>query len=207
MTDDPRRHSPAAERNREVIAPHLLRWLQAAQSGPGRLLELASGTGQHAAFIAPQLPGWQWQPTDLDPANLASIQAWCTGLSGVLPPRPLDVLSPLPWAAAPGPWDAIYLANLLHISPWACTPALMRGAAHHLSPQGQLLIYGPFIEADVPTAPSNLAFDADLKARDPAWGLRALEAVRAEAAAAGLVLTERVALPANNLLLRFQRAA
>jgi len=204
MHADLRRHSPAAERNRVHIAPHLLRWLQ-PQARPGRVLELASGSGQHAAFMAPQLPAWQWQPTDLEAANLASIQAWCEGLPGVLPPQRLDVQSSLPWAAAAGFWDAIYLANLLHISPWACTGALMRGAAHHLRPDGQLLIYGPFIEAAQPTAPSNLAFDADLRARDPAWGLRALPAVQTEAAAVGLRLAERVALPANNLLLRWVR--
>jgi len=100
----------------------------------------------------------------------------------------------------------VFCANLLHIAPWACCAALLRGAARHLAPDGLLLTYGPYLEDGVPTAASNLAFDADLRARNPAWGLRRLADVAQQAANAGLVLRERVALPANNLLLAWGRS-
>ena len=103
--------------------------------------------------------------------------------------------------------DAIYCANLLHISPWATTRALMQGTARHLAPGGLLLTYGPYLEDEVPAAASNLCFDADLRARNPGWGLRRLADVAQEAAAAGLQLRERIAMPANNLLLLWAHAA
>ena len=200
--DDPRRHSPAAERN----GPPLLAQLQRLLPPQGRMLEIASGTGQHAARFATGLPGWDWQPTDGDPDALASIRAWCAGLDRVRPPQHLDILRE-PWPdTLPRPVDAVFCANLIHIAPWACTGALMRGAASCLSPAGLLLTYGPYLEAEVPTAPGNQAFDADLRARDPAWGVRDRAAVEAEAHAAGLRLRERVAMPANNLLLVWARA-
>ncbi len=201
MTDDPRRHSPAAERNAAPILAELQRLLPPR----GLLLELASGTGQHAAHCSAGLPGWQWQPSEADADALPSIRAWCRGLPRVLPPLPLDVLQPQ-WPGVPAQVDAIYCANLIHIAPWACCTALMQGAARHLSPQGLLLTYGPYLEDAVPTAPGNRAFDADLRARNPAWGLRRREDVQAEAARAGLLLRERVAMPANNLLLVWARA-
>ena len=120
-------------------------------------------------------------------------------------PRRLDVLAP-EWAGIPARVDAVYCANMIHISPWACTEALMRGAGRHLSQQGLLITYGPYLEDHVDTAPSNLAFDADLKQRNPAWGLRRLSDVATAASGHGLVLRERVALPANNLLLVWARA-
>ena len=204
--EDARRHSAAAERN----GPPILAQLQRVLPARGLLLEIASGTGQHAAFCSAGLPGWQWQPTDRDASGFASIAAWCAGLPRVRPALTLDVLSP-GWPGAPAEVDALFCANLLHIAPWACTPALMQGAARHLAPGGLLITYGPYLENEreggVPTAPGNIAFDADLQARDPAWGLRRLSDVAAQAHAAGLALRERVALPANNLLLVWGRVA
>ncbi len=195
-----RRHSPAAERN----GPHLLAELQRRLPAQGVMLEVASGAGQHAALCGAALPGWQWWPTDFDADALPSIADWCAGLSNVTPPQVLDVLQPL-WPGVPAVVDAIFCANMIHIAPWACCAGLMQGAARHLAPAGQLFTYGPYLEDDVPTGPGNLAFDADLRARNPAWGLRRREDVQAVAAAAGLVLAERIAMPANNLLLVWHR--
>ncbi|TXI20979.1 MAG: DUF938 domain-containing protein [Roseateles sp.] len=196
-----RLHSPAAERN----APPILAALQQHLPPQGLLLEIASGSGQHAAHCSAGLPGWQWQPSDRDDALLASIAAWCADRPNVRPPLRLDVLA-AGWPGVPTTLDAIFCANMIHIAPWACTAALMQGAARHLAPEGQLFTYGPYLEDEHPTAPSNLAFDDDLKARDPAWGLRRLADVAHEAAVVGLVLRERVQMPANNLLLVWGRA-
>lgn len=201
MNDAARRHSPAAERNRAPILAELQRLLPPQ----GVLLEIASGTGQHAAFCSEGLPGWRWLPSDFDEASLASISAWCAGLDRVAAPVRLDVLQPH-WPGVPMALDAIYCANLLHIAPWACCAALMDGAARHLSSRGLLITYGPYLEDGVPTSSGNLDFDADLRARDPAWGLRRREDVEREAARVGLVLRERVAMPANNLLLVWARS-
>ena len=205
MTDLP--HSPAAERNQAPILAVLRRQLAPA----GRALEVASGTGQHAVHFAAALPGWHWQPSDVDDALFGAIRtrALQAGVANVAPARRLDVRDAPPWPSDGPPFDTpfdlIHCANLLHISPWDCCAGLMRGAAHHLAPAGLLAIYGPFIEAELPTAPSNQAFDADLRARDAAWGLRRLDDVRRVAEAAGLRLAERHALPANNLLLVLRR--
>lgn len=201
MSPAPRRHSPAAERNRAPI----LAELQRRWPGTGLALELASGSGQHAAFFAAGLPGWRWQPTEADPVALGSIADWCAGVANVLPALPLDVLAPA-WPGAPADVDAVFCANLLHISPWAATAGLMRGAARHLAPEGRLWLYGPFFVAGEAAAPGNLNFDADLRGRDPTWGVRRLDDVAREAAATGLRLAERIAMPANNLLLVFERA-
>lgn len=198
--NDPRRHSPAAERN----GPPILAALQRLLPPTGLLLEIASGSGQHAAFCSAGLPGWQWQPSEADAAALPSISAWCEGLARVRPPLLLDVLA-ADWRDVPATVDAIYCANLIHAAPWACTAALMRGAARHLAPAGQLITYGPYLVEGVPTAPSNLAFDADLKARHPDWGLRRLDDVARCAAEAGLALHETLAMPANNMLLVWVR--
>lgn len=195
-------HSPAAERNREPILQVLCGLLPPAAS----VLEVASGTGQHAAHFAAAQPGWTWQPTEAEAAALPAIAARCAGLTGVRPPLPLDVMLqpwPLPKAEV---FDAVFCANLLHIAPWAVTPAFFAGAGRCLAPGGTVAVYGPFIVDGEPLAPSNAAFDADLRARNPAWGLRRLADVADAAARAGLVLQERLALPANNLLLRFGRA-
>lgn len=200
MEHDARAHSPAAERNRGPILAELQRLLPAS----GLALEIASGTGQHAAHFAAGLPGWRWQPTDGDPCALASIAAWCAGLANVLPAQVLDV-GAATWSAAPARADAIYCANMLHIAPWAACAALMQGVARHLAPHGLLLLYGPYRVDGEPTAPGNLAFDADLRRRNPAWGVRRLADVLQQARVAGLRLRERVAMPANNLLLVLER--
>jgi hypothetical protein len=197
-----RRHSPAAERN----GPPILAALQRLLPPTGLLLEIASGTGQHAAFCSAGLPGWHWQPSDVEAESLPSISAWCEGLANVHPPIALNVLDET-WAAAPAQVDAIYCANMIHIAPWACTGALMQGAARHLAPEGLLITYGPYLVDGEPTAPSNLAFDADLRARNPAWGVRRLADVAEQAAKAGLCLRASLAMPANNMLLTWARAA
>jgi hypothetical protein len=211
--------SPAAERNRQPMLDVLRRVLPAR----GRALEIASGSGQHVAWFARHLPGWSWQPTDFDAASLPSIAAWSessaddaapgtevssgagsTGaLANVRPPLRLDVCDPV-WPVT-GEFDAITCANMLHIAPWACCTGLMQGAARHLSADGVLVTYGPYIVDGVETAASNMAFDADLRRRDAAWGIRRLADVVAEAQRAGLRLRERVAMPANNLMLVFER--
>ena len=201
-------HSPAAERNRAPI----LERLRALLAPSGEALEIASGTGQHAACFAAALPGWHWQPSDRQEDAFDSIRAWAAqaGAGKVRAPVQLDVRAPRWPAQGPAftqPFDLIYCANMLHIAPWACCAGLMEGAARHLAPSGRLVTYGPFLEDDLPTAPGNLAFDASLRERDPAWGLRRLEDVRQAAQQANLQLQERHALPANNLLLVFGRAS
>jgi hypothetical protein len=199
---DPRRYSPSAQRN----APPILAELQRVLPATGLLLEVASGTGQHAAHCAPGLPGWHWQPTEHEADALPSIRAWCAGLERVRPPLRLDVLA-WPWPRElQSEVDAVFCANMIHIAPWPCTAALMRGTAALLSPTGVLVTYGPYLEDGVATSPGNLAFDADLRARDPAWGLRRVAEVAERARAEGLVLRERVPMPANNLLLLWARA-
>jgi hypothetical protein len=202
MNDDARRHSPAAERNAVPILAQLQRLLP----DRGLLLEVASGTGQHAAHCGAGLPGWRWLPSDFDANSLPSVRAWCAGHENVLAPVTLDVLQPH-WPGVPPQVDAMFCANMLHIAPWDCCAGLMQGAARHLSQQGVLITYGPYLEDEVPTSPGNLAFDADLRARDAAWGLRRVEDVAGEAARAGLALRERVPMPANNLLLVWCRSA
>lgn len=193
-------HSPAAERNRGPILAELLRLLPAH----GTALEIAAGTGQHAAHFAAALPGWTWQPSEGDAASLPSIDAWCRGLPNVRRALQLDVLAAA-WPGVPDRVDLVYAVNLLHIAPWPVCAALMQGAARHLAPPGLLVTYGPCLVDGVPTAPGNLAFDADLRARNPAWGLRRLADIEARAQAAGLRLRESVALPANNRLLVWAR--
>ena len=162
------------------------------------------------AWFAAGLPQWTWQPTEADAHALADIADRVTqaGLVNVLPPLQLDVTA-FPWPSTDQPFarpfDAIFCANMLHIAPWAACVGLMQGAGRHLAPSGVLVTYGPYLEDAVATAPSNLAFDQSLRSRDPAWGIRRLEDVQAEAARAGLALRGRYALPANNLLLVFGR--
>jgi len=194
--------SPAAERNREPI----LAALRALLPTQAHVLEIASGTGQHAEHFAAAQPGWRWQPTDAEPASLPAIVARTSRLANVSPARLLDVLH---WPPLPGlaPFDAVYCANMIHIAPWAACPALMQGAARVLAPGGMLALYGPFLLDDTTNAPSNLAFDADLRQRNPAWGVRRLVDVVQQAEAAGLALTQRTEMPANNLLLAFKRTA
>jgi Protein of unknown function (DUF938) len=205
---DHRLHSPAAERNQGP----LLAQLQSLLPAQGVALEIASGTGQHVAHFAAGLPGWRWWPSDKidegSSAHLASISVWCAGLANVAPPLALDVMSP-EWLGVPAQLNALFCANLLHIAPWPSCAALMQGAARHLAKSraaapGLLLIYGPFVVDGQALAPSNAAFDADLRARHPAWGLRRLADVQAQARAAGLQLRTNIQMPANNLLLVFE---
>lgn len=201
-------HSPAADRNKQPILDVLRQVLLPAS---GSALEIASGTGQHAAWFAAALTGWTWQPTDADESALPAIAARTShaGLTNVRPPLQLDVMAPQ-WPAQGPPFceafDAIYCANMLHIAPWPACAALMRGCARHLAPAGVLVTYGPYLEDGVPTAPGNVSFDENLRAHNPAWGVRRLEDVSLEAQHAGLALQGRHAMPANNLLLVFKKA-
>src|SRR6478672_6611142 len=176
MLESPFAHSAAAQRNREPI----LACLRGLLGDHGRALEIASGTGQHAAHFAAALPGWTWQPTDLARTHFDSIAGWAAtaGAGNVRTPLRLDVLQPA-WPSEGAPFedefDLIYCANMLHIAPWACCAALMRGAARHLAPGGMLVTYGPYLEEGVPTAEGNRAFDASLRAQDAAWGIRRLD--------------------------------
>ena len=191
--------SPAAERNRDAIAEQLRRLLPTQ----GMAVEVAAGTGQHAAHFAAQLPGWQWLPSDGQAASLLGIQAWCEDLPNVRAPIWLDVLSPA-WTGVPAQVDAVFCANMLHIAAWPTCAALMAGSARHLRPGGLLLVYGPFWADGQAPAPSNIEFDADLRQRNAAWGLRSVAEVTQQATAHGLQLQEQAAMPANNLLLVFQ---
>ena len=195
-------NSPAAERNKAPILAVLQRLLPSA----ARVLELASGTGQHAANFAAAQPQWHWLPSDGDAAALPTIAQRCAHLPNVAAPRHLDLLQPTAHETL-GEFDALYAANLLHISPWATTAALMRLAAACLRPGGLLVVYGPFEVEGEPLAPSNRAFDADLRARDARWGLRRLGDVQGEAARVALGFEERVGMPANNMMLVWRREA
>lgn len=197
---DDKRHAPATLRNRDAIAAVLAEWLPAT----GNVLEVASGSGEHVVHFAAAFPTLGWQPSDPDPAGLVSIEAWCAdaGLANIAPPLALD--------ASVGGWpidraDAILCINMVHISPWDATLGLLAGAARLLRTGAPLILYGPYVELNVPTADSNIAFDASLRARDPAWGLRNIDGVKAAAADAGLTFMERRAMPANNLMLLFRR--
>jgi hypothetical protein len=197
---DPRRRAPATERNRAPIAEVIGPLLPAG----GTILEVASGTGEHAAYFAGRFPDRSWQPSDCDEAGLASIAAWRDQA------RLANLRAPLRLDAAAADWpavraDAILCVNMVHISPWTATEGLMRGAARVLALGAPLILYGPYLRAGVPTAPSNLDFDASLKARDPEWGLRAVETVAAEAAARGMDFDRLFEMPANNLILLFRR--
>jgi hypothetical protein len=199
---DARRFAPATERNRGPILAVLERVLPAR----GLVLEIASGTGEHAVAFAERLPGLVIQPSDGDPDALASIEAWRrhAGLANVRAPLALDVHA-RPWPLAEAP-DAILCCNMIHIAPWSACLALLDGAASWLAPGKPLVLYGPFREGGVHTAPSNEVFDASLRERDARWGVRDQDEVAAEAAARGLRLDEVVAMPANNRTLVFRAA-
>ena len=193
--DNARRSAPAALRNREPIAEVLSDWLPAA----GLVLEIASGTGEHAVFFAERFPKLEWQPSDIDPDALKSIAAWraAAGLGNVRPPLSIDASTPdWPIKAA----DAVLSINMVHISPWQSALGLLDGAARLLPANGPLIIYGPWLTDAIPTAPSNLAFDADLKRRDREWGLRRVEDFDVAARERGLAVIETRQMPANNLM-------
>ncbi len=187
-----RRHAPSAARNADAI----LAQLQAVLPASGRLLEVASGTGQHAAEFAAELAGWHWQPSDVNAENFGSIAAWSQGVANVAPPVVLDAAGG--WPA--GPWDAVLIVNLLHLIGAPAAQAVLRGMAGALSPQGTGVIYGPFLRDGVATSEGDAQFDASLRAQDPAIGYKDLAWVVAQLAALGLGCRV-VEMPANNLML------
>ena len=196
-----RRSAPAALRNREPIAEVLNEWLPKS----GLVIEIASGTGEHAVFFAKRFPHLDWQPSDVHPDALQSIAAWRE--EAELP----NVRSPLVLDAASADWpidraDAVLSINMVHISPWASALGLIAGAADILPSGGPLILYGPWLKDDIPTVESNLAFDRDLRSRDPQWGLRRVEDFATAAAERGLRLDASRSMPANNLMLLFRRA-
>lgn len=193
-----KQHAPAAARNREPIREVLARLLPAE----GVVLEIASGSGEHAVHFARAFPHLAWQPTDPSETALASIAAWRdeAALPNLRAPLRLDVADPV-WPAA----NAIVCINMIHISPWAATLALFAGAARTLAPGELLYTYGPY-KFDGVTAPSNEDFDRSLRSRDPAWGVRDVTALRAAATDTGLDFVEAIAMPANNHSLVFRRA-
>lgn len=201
---DPRRSAPAALRNRDAI----LAVLRPRLPGAGLLLEVGSGSGEHALHLAAALPALVVQPSDPDPAQRASIDAWAaaSGLPNLRPALALDAAAPA------GDWplgraDAVLCINMIHIAPWEAALGLVRGAARLLPAGAPLVLYGPFRRGGAHTAPSNAAFDAALRAEDPRWGVRDLEAVAKAAAAAGFGAPEVVEMPANNLTLILRRGA
>jgi SAM-dependent methyltransferase len=201
IAGDARRFAPATQRNRAPILAVLERTLPER----GLVLEIASGTGEHAVAFAEALPALVFQPSDVDPGALASAEAWRahSGLANVRPPIALDVHA-VPWPLRERP-DAILCTNLIHIAPWSACLALLDGASAALAPGAPLVLYGPYREGGAHTAPSNAAFDASLRERDARWGVRDQGEVAAEATARGLDLVEVVAMPANNRTLVFRR--
>jgi SAM-dependent methyltransferase len=196
--------SAPAERNKQPLLEVLQRVLPDAG---GLLLEIASGTGQHAAHFAPALPRWRVQPTDADDESLVSIRAWVeeasfAGVRNLLLPFALDVTAQ-PWPVQRA--DAIFNANMIHISPWECTLALLDGAGRVLSAGGVLIMYGPYRRGGAHTAPSNEKFERWLTDQDERWGVRDLDTVATEALARGLVLEEIVEMPANNFTVVYRR--
>ena len=193
---DPRRVSPSVARNRDALLDALRGVLPAA----GLMLEVASGTGEHVMHLASALPGLTWQPSDPSAEARASIDAWSEGAANIRPALELDAIAwPWPVAAA----DALVCVNMIHIAPWDACLGLLRGARVILPFGAPLILYGPFLRAGVETAPGNLEFDASLRERDPAWGIRALENVAA--AAEGFALDRVMEMPANNLTVVFRR--
>jgi hypothetical protein len=196
-----KRHAPAAARNREPIAAVLAEELPPS----GLVLEIASGTGEHAVHFARAFPALDWQPSDPDPLARASIEAWRheEGLPNLRPPIELDA------SAAVWPIEratAVLCINMVHISPVRATEGLLAGARGALPESAPLVLYGPYLENGVETAPSNLDFDADLKARNPKWGLRSVDWLDRIAAVRGFTRSRREAMPANNLMLVYRRA-
>ncbi|MFT7582936.1 MAG: SAM-dependent methyltransferase [Myxococcota bacterium] len=196
---DQRLHAPATERNRDAILAVLRTLLATA----GDVLEIASGTGQHAAFFANALPHLRWRPTDFNPAMLPSIAAWAEDAGASIgDPVQLDVTAtPWPIDAA----DAIFCANMIHIAPWAASEGLFRGAESVVRPGGVLALYGPFKIDGQHTSESNVRFEGWLLARDPAFGVRDLGTVSALAARHGFRHKDTIEMPANNFIVSFER--
>ena len=195
-----KRFAPAAERNRGPILEVLRRVLPAS----GVVLEVASGTGQHAAFFAEHLPSLRWQPSDVTEGALESIRSWIEEerLDNLMSPLVLDVRSerwPIDEAAA------MVCINMIHISPWEATEALFEGAKRLLAAGQPLVTYGPYRLHGKHTAPSNAAFDLDLRSRDSRWGVRDIDELTELGSRTGLSLAERVEMPANNMTLVWAR--
>jgi cyclopropane fatty-acyl-phospholipid synthase-like methyltransferase len=174
----------------------------------GDILEIACGSGEHAVFLAPRLPGRRWLPTDAHEAALDSTRAWISELppedaASLMPPQALDAMAPDRWSVTRA--DAILCVNMIHIAPWAACEGLMTGAGRILPHGGLLTLYGPFLRSDHLTAPSNLAFDETLRSQNPAWGIRSLDTVAAEAARHGLMLEDTIEMPSNNLTITFRK--
>lgn len=197
---DARRSAPAALRNRGPIAEVLADWLPES----GTVLEVASGTGEHAVLFAERFPNLTWQPSETHPGALASIKAWLeeASLPNLRPPVVVDA-STSEWSLERA--DAVLNINMVHISPWEASLGLIAGAARLLPANGRLILYGPWLKDDIETAPSNLDFDANLKERDPRWGLRSVEDFAAAAAGKGFRLADWRRMPANNLMLLFRK--
>ncbi len=196
-----RKHAPATLRNRDAITDVLKDVLPKA----GLILEIASGSGEHAAYFANVFPHLQFQPSDVSAEACRSIAAWAdeAGARNILTPVQLDVMQDS-WPVAQA--DAILCINMVHISPWAASEALFRGASAVLPQGGPLYLYGPYISADIETAPSNLAFDQSLKSRNPDWGLRNLADMDALARMHGFIREQMIKMPANNLSLVYRRS-
>jgi hypothetical protein len=195
-----RRSAPAALRNREPIAEVLAEWLPES----GLVLEVASGTGEHATFFASRFPKLEWQPSDVHPDALGSIRAWRdeSALPNARDPLVIDAAAP-DWPIEKA--DAVLNINMVHISPWSSALGLLDGAARLLGAGAPLILYGPWLSDEIETAPSNLAFDADLRRRDSDWGLRKVEDFAAEAASRGVRLVDQRQMPANNLMILFRK--
>jgi SAM-dependent methyltransferase len=205
--EDSRLDAAAFHRNHEAIAPVLGAFLR---DRSGDVLEVGSGTGQHAVAFASQWPGITWWPTDLNDNHLRSIAAWRTHakLDNVMAPVRLDASQNdwrLPALGLPSPFIAIFCANVIHISPWAVAEGLFAGAARHLAPDGRLFLYGPFKRDGRHNAPSNAAFDESLRSRNPEWGVRDIAELRALAETNKLRLAELSEMPSNNAILTFTR--
>lgn len=203
--DDARRHAPAAARNCGAI----IEAMDPVLPTGGHVLEIASGSGQHVAAFADHFSDLTWQPSDPDPAARSSIAAWTADATAanILVPLDIDTTNPdWPHGLEGTPPSVILAINLVHISPWAATEGLFKGASRLLPTDGSLCLYGPYLVAGQPTAPSNQAFDASLRAQNPAWGVRHLDALIAASEANGLSLSDTTAMPANNLFLVFRRA-
>lgn len=201
---DARLSAPSALRNRDLIAAELVRLAPAR----GRALEIASGTGEHVVVFAEACPGLTWQPTEPDALRRASIAAWtaAAGLSNILPPLPLDAARP-GWAANHGPADLVVLVNLLHLISGPEAETLLTEVAASLAPSGIFALYGPFLRDGEATSAGDAAFHASLRAQDSAIGYKDVTDTCATLVRAGLRHVETVAMPANNLLLVFERAA
>ncbi|MDP6831570.1 MAG: DUF938 domain-containing protein [Alphaproteobacteria bacterium] len=204
---DARLYAPAVDNNREPI----LAVLRKVMPAPGAILEIASGSGQHASWFAPEFPEHRWAPSDFDPGNLASIDAWAleaereSGAGNILPARVVDA-SQADWPVSDIADDLVLMfsANMIHIAPWSAGLGLLAGAGHLLPDQGLLFLYGPFLRNGQPATESDAEFDRSLKARNPSWGLRDLDQVVAAAQEQGLELAEQLDMPVGNLSLIFR---